>query len=521
MPQDLFNEIGTNVLADSYTAMKREPIRELRGIDGVRTYRQMMLNSPIIAAMLRAVEMSVRGAGWRFEAATDGDERQEFLEGALEDMSQSWDDHISQAMDVLVYGWSWFEVVYKRRQGREVLGIMNLDDGKQVAAPAGSIFDDGKIGWRKFALRSQDTMHPTDPWVYSEDGGILGFRQMLPGQFGPDAVRTIPLAKSVLYRTTSKDGNPEGLSVLRQAYRPWYFASQLEEIEAIGLERDLNGLPVLQEQAGSSANLEPGKAAYDDAIKLLRRIRNDEAAGALVPKEFILSLMSGGSGKADAIRNAIMAHEHNIALSMLVGFLMLGRGDTGTQALSRTQSQLFYGTLGAWAGIIKETQNRHVIPKLLFLNGYDLNEHPQLTHDPLDAPDNFETLKAAGDLMLKTLLTYTPETEAWARELLGAPPVEIVDEEPLPAPAPEPPPDEPEGDMDEGDEDMEGEQFAATPRTEWEALDPKTRRELTAMGKRILGAADVDGRLKRLRAISDAEWAQAVAADQEQSSQEL
>jgi hypothetical protein len=39
-------------------------------------------------------------------------------------------------------------------------------------------------------------------------------------------------------------GNPEGQSMLRTAYRPWFFKKRLEEFEAIGVERDLAGLPV-------------------------------------------------------------------------------------------------------------------------------------------------------------------------------------------------------------------------------------------------------------------------------------
>ena len=39
-------------------------------------------------------------------------------------------------------------------------------------------------------------------------------------------------------------GNPEGRRILRDAYRAWYFKKRLEEFEAIGVERDLAGMPV-------------------------------------------------------------------------------------------------------------------------------------------------------------------------------------------------------------------------------------------------------------------------------------
>lgn len=49
----------------------------------------------------------------------------------------------------------------------------------------------------------------------------------------------------MLFRTESVKDNPEGRSILRNAYRSWYFKRRIQEIEAIGIERDLAGLPVI------------------------------------------------------------------------------------------------------------------------------------------------------------------------------------------------------------------------------------------------------------------------------------
>lgn len=55
----------------------------------------------------------------------------------------------------------------------------------------------------------------------------------------------IPMSKAMLFRTESVKDNPEGRSILRNAYRSWYFKRRIQEIEAIGIERDLAGLPVI------------------------------------------------------------------------------------------------------------------------------------------------------------------------------------------------------------------------------------------------------------------------------------
>ncbi|MCE2604181.1 hypothetical protein LH384_34385, partial [Pseudomonas aeruginosa] len=51
--------------------------------------------------------------------------------------------------------------------------------------------------------------------------------------------------RALHFVTKSRKNNPEGRSVLRGAYRAWYFKRRIQEIEGIGLERDLAGFPVL------------------------------------------------------------------------------------------------------------------------------------------------------------------------------------------------------------------------------------------------------------------------------------
>ena len=61
---------------------------------------------------------------------------------------------------------------------------------------------------------------------------------------------TIPMSKALLFRTKSRKNNPEGRSILRNAYRSWYFKRRIQEIEGIGIERDLAGLPVMHGPEG-------------------------------------------------------------------------------------------------------------------------------------------------------------------------------------------------------------------------------------------------------------------------------
>ena len=80
------------------------------------------------------------------------------------------------------------------------------------------------------------------PWEYDDSDNLIGMTQQPPPDYG---LFTIPMSKAMLFRTESVKDNPEGRSILRNAYRSWYFKRRIQEIEAIGIERDLAGLPVI------------------------------------------------------------------------------------------------------------------------------------------------------------------------------------------------------------------------------------------------------------------------------------
>ncbi|MCB6614658.1 hypothetical protein LI127_15610, partial [Anaerostipes hadrus] len=74
-------------------------------------------------------------------------------------------------------------------------------------------------------IRSQDSLYQ---WEYDDEDNLIGMTQMPPPNFG---LYTIPLEKAIHFRTRSRKGNPEGRSILRNAYRSWYFKKGIQEFE--------------------------------------------------------------------------------------------------------------------------------------------------------------------------------------------------------------------------------------------------------------------------------------------------
>jgi hypothetical protein len=373
-----FMEIGSSGLHQFGGEIQQDFLRQLRGKQAYANYREMADNDPVVGAMLHAIEMLIRAVDWSVEPSDDADERAvaeaEFVSSCLTDMSTSWADTLAAILGFLVYGYSYHEIVYKRRQGYT------------KDARTRSKYSDGRVGWRKLPTRSQETI---DRWDLDANGGIRGAYQMDPNS-PKKGVTFLPIEKCLLFRTTSKLNNPQGRSILRNAFIPWYYKRRIQEIEAIGIERDLAGLPValVPPQLLSNAATAEERAALDAIKQIVRNVKRDEQEGIVFPlaydpetgnPAYDLKLLSTGGRRQFDTDAIIGRYDQRIAMTVLADFLLLGHEAVGTQALSVSKVDLFVRSLDAFLSEIAEVFNNHAIPRLMRLNGVDEALSPTLT----------------------------------------------------------------------------------------------------------------------------------------------
>ena len=378
-------ELGVSGLTQYSGVVHEEFLKDLQGQKGIEKYKEMWLNSPIAGAMVRAISMLTRQVGWSLEATEEEDAvakaNKEFVEEAWEDTSTSPEDFLAEAVQgVIVFGWQYNEIVYKVREG-----IVPNQPG------ASSKFTDGKIGWRKFASRSQDTLLR---WIFDRTGGVRGMAQLAPPNFNEVI---IPIEKALLFRHEMYKNNPEGLSMLRNSYRPWYFAKKIEEIEGIGIERDMAGLPVIEHPAELShpSASDEQKAVYQTLKKLVRNIKRDEQMGVTLPQDYDdnsnpmykLHLLTTGGRRQIDTGQVLNRYYAQIAMTLLADWLVLGHEGTGSFALSSDKTEMFAISLGSILDSVACVINRHAIPRLLRLNGMDESKAPKLVHGDIETQD--------------------------------------------------------------------------------------------------------------------------------------
>lgn len=407
--------------AGSGSVFFEEFLRELQGIRGVEAYQEMADNDSTIGAILFAIEMLMRQCEFHIQPASDDEkdkEAAEFVESCMDDMERTWADTLSEILSFLTYGWSYHEIVYKRRGGKTSSPVTN------------SKYDDGLIGWRKLPIRAQDTLYG---WEYAPGtDDLTGMTQQPPPDFGQI---TIPLEKALHFRTRSRKDNPEGRSILRTAYRDWYFKKRLCEIEAYGIERDLAGFPVLY--APPELNIwdptdEDSVAALNKAEYIVSSIRRDAREGLVLPGKsadgtqsgWELQLLTSGSRRQFDTNAIIDRYNKQIATSVLADFVMLGQQQVGSFALADSKTKIFALAIGTYLDCICEVFNNQAIPRLIDINGEHfkgITGYPTMEHGDIEDTDLMAFSTFLKDMIGIGVLEPDAELEDAVRRAGGLP----------------------------------------------------------------------------------------------------
>ena len=402
-----------------------EFLRELQGPAGMKLLREQKDNCPITGAFLFAAQYLSRATTFRVDPADSSPEAgavaERFRAAIFDDMTTPWPDTLSEILTMLPFGWSVHEMVFKKCQGMEPPpGIdaatgLKLRPGEKSGSgllphelsgrfsygqygqgpQAGerftpSKFDDGFIGFRKWGIRAQETMFM---WEWDDESNPMVLQQMAPPDY---RIRRVALAKCLHFRTETLKNNPEGRSVLRNSVLSYLYRKNIQNVEAVGISRDLAGYPVFQLAPPDRA---PGQSVPDiwnaqdpqsvtllNTIKqLVREVKRDEQEGLVLPWWLDFKLVSAGGTRRQFDTNAIITrYDQRIAMTVLADFILLGHEAVGSKALASTKGSLFTTALTGILGIVTSTINRFAFPLLAKLNGIPQKLIPTMAHGDVD-----------------------------------------------------------------------------------------------------------------------------------------
>lgn len=403
----------------------------MQGVDGLKRLREMWFNHPIIAAGVAAYRRTLGSAVIRVEPGGDTAadiEAAEHVEQCFDDMEAPIGATYNEITTYVPFGFSWMEMVYKRRDGRKPERAYSMRDGKltRLQTPASSKYDDGRIGWRKWAPRSQESLHR---WAFGEHNELLGMWQATVTNPTPVF---LPWEKSLHFSTDGMGGNPEGISILRPTRRSYRLGQKIENSEAIGVNRNLNGYPVLTPPMGTDlwdADDETMAALLTEAQNLVTNIRRDEQQGIVKPFGWELELLStsGTQINTTAILDRL---DTRIAMVLLVQFILLGMQRGGAYELAKQQQSLWLTALAGYHLADAEVMNRFAIPRLIDLNDFgELTDYPTVAFSDITTPDLRDLSEAVSKFVTSGALIPGPEMESYLRGQVRAPEEEEPEQE--------------------------------------------------------------------------------------------
>lgn len=399
-----FKQLGISGLRRQGPYVYEEFLPELRWPMAGKVYQEMSDNDPVIGAILYLAEMLIRGTSWSVEPASQSAEDIEaakFLESCMHDMDMSWANTICEILSMLTYGFSFHEEVYKVRRGPD-----------ELSGRYKSKYSDGRIGWRRLPIRAQTSLQE---WEFNDEGDVIAFIQCAEPDY---KIRRIPMSKGLLFRTRISRDNPEGKSLLRNAYRPWFFKKHFEEIEGIGIERDLAGFPVLTAPQDLDLWNEEDERMVKlkaDAENLVASVRRDSEEGVLLPHGWDLKLLSSGSSRQINIGETIDRYDNRIAITMLSDIILIGNNKTGSFALADTKQSMLAAALQAQLQNIADVFNSKAVPDLFAYNSFTgITDLPKIVPGQIQTPSLKELalvlramgLNIAGDMKLQNYLRH-------------------------------------------------------------------------------------------------------------------
>jgi hypothetical protein len=388
----MMGELGRASVKSStnYSSLAREEYNpEFRGHLGLDKYDKMRRQDAATRSALRILKTPINGATWFIQPAEESKKHKkiaDFVEWNLTSgMTYSWSTVLREALNMLDYGFYPFEKVYNFRdfKGKNTLYLKKLASRHPL-----DLIEDG--------------------WDYDSNGGPLGGNfYNFPG--GPGHV-FIPIEKLSVFTFDFEGGDLNGLSILRSAYKHWFFKEQAYKIDGIQKERHGIGIPIIK--------LPMGYTTQDklDAHEIGKHLRTNEKAHVVLPPNWEIFFAKLEGQPVSALETA-KHHAQMIFTNVLAQAIWEAGGSTGTES----SMELFYKSTREIATIMANVLNSYVIPDIVRAN-WDVDIFPELKVRRLgDMSEAREMSFAVRNLVGAEVLQVDDRLERWIREILDAP----------------------------------------------------------------------------------------------------
>lgn len=407
----------------SHVAVPLETNPDLRFPESITEFSRMATNGKV-GSILRAIVLQIRKAPWSYGKDGVRPEVLDFVKRNIalgSDASRArprhqgiiFDEHLRESLSMVHLGFSAFEPLYTIVRAR-------TDEELRLNMPYIAYL-------RKLDARDATSIREIN---VDEDGGLAGITQRVQLKDGSEEDRFIPVERLLLYTNERRGADWYGRSILREAYMDYYLKDQLVRINAMGLERNSMGVPVVY--------YDPTVMNETDALRIATQFKAGSSSGVAFPTTSPSAKVElvAVSGTIRDPLPTIEMHDHAISRSVLAMFLDLGHdGGLGSAGIGNTFVDVFTASIEAIANELATTFTEHVIRDLVELNFGPNEPYPVLTPGALSASRNIDPA-VLKNLVDAGVITPSDLDEEYIRAKYGLP---EMDPELSRANKPEPP----------------------------------------------------------------------------------
>jgi hypothetical protein len=387
-----------------------DPIPDLLpGYQSLRTYLKMIRDDSSVRISLRAGKAPVLGAEWYVEPFSNDPQdlaAAEFVEFNLfNGMTVPWVRVLEQILTMYEAGRSVFEPVWELREWAPRKATQGANRRQYTML-------------RKLAYRPASSMGEV---TYDDNGGPISLQHTAIKADGSSQVVDIPIEKLVIFlfdQMAGQGGVLDGFSILRSAYKHWFYKDKLYAIDAIQKERHGIGVPDLEVQPSAS------QQDWDLAHTLGRNLRTNEFAYIVRTPNIKVGFAELKTQLVNALESA-EHHDNMIMKNVMVQFLNLGSGVTGGggggRATGATSMDMFLKSMRHIADSICGNMNMYLIPNMIAYN-FPTDNFPKLgVRGVGEVKDLQMWASAMNNLLGSDAITVDEATEQWIRAQMDMP----------------------------------------------------------------------------------------------------
>lgn len=409
---------GKKILEETQTAFRYPAF--------ISTVAQMR-NNPTVGSAMNVYRMMMSRVQWDVQepvGATAQDiARTNIIRTMMHDMEgQSWSSFIESVIPYLEYGFGVHEKVLRRRLLRN-----------------GSKYNDGLVGIKKIAPRSQDTI---TGWLFSEDGSeLLGIEQDINtlqyaykfvNKKNRDGKIEIDRDKFLLFSASASKGNPEGNSIYKNIYLAFKQMSLLQDQELLGIAKDIQGIlkiaiPPRYMDVNASAE---DKAVVASFQTIIDNYNAGTQRGLLVPNMidpesklplFTYDLMESKGGAKYDTESIIRRLQGDILSALSVDILKLGADGTGSFSLAESKSSVLAIAIDYRLREIAEVLNHDLMRTIHEMNGWSTENMPKFVYADIEEISLEDFSKAVQRIFSTSAIEIDRPVMNRVREVLKVP----------------------------------------------------------------------------------------------------